>query len=147
MKRIAFLAALALVIGSAAFVMAGGEKKERAMRSLWGMDDSLLSMLALTTEQLEKVRIMDASYRKDIAPLRSQFFEKKTELRLLWREVKLDPIKIKALEREIHELIGRLREKSTDYRLAFRDILTLEQAAKFVALVGATDHRERHGRH
>jgi Spy/CpxP family protein refolding chaperone len=147
MKRIGFLAVLVLVIGSAAFVMAEAGKKEGSMKRLWGMDDSLLSTLSFTTEQLEKVRILDASYQKDIAPLRSQFFEKKTELRLLWREVKLDPIKIKALEREIHELMGRLREKSTDYRLTFRDILTPEQAAKFVALVGAMDHRERHGRH
>lgn len=147
MKRSGFLAALVLVVASATFVMADAGKKERSMKRLWGMDDSLLSMLALTAEQLEKVRIMDASYRKDIGPLRSQFFEKKTELRLLWREVKLDPIRIKALEKEIHELIGRLREKSTDYRLAFRDILTPEQVAKFVELIGATDHHERRGRH
>ena len=147
MKRIGFLAALVLVIGSAALVTAGGEKKERTMKRLWGMDDSLLSTLSFTGEQLEKVRILDASYQKDIAPLRSQFFEKKTELRLLWREIKPDPIKIKALEKEIHELMGQLREKSTDYRLAFRDILTPEQAAKFVALVGATDHHERRGSH
>jgi len=146
MKRISLLAALVLLLVSAALVMAGAGNRERSMKTMWGMDDSLLSKLALTPEQLERVRILDESYQKDIAPLRSQFFEKRTELRLLWREIKPDSAKIKALEREIHDLMGQLREKSTDYRLAFRDMLTPEQVGKFVALVGAKDRHEPRGR-
>ena len=146
MKRISLLAALVLLLVSAAFVMAGAGNRERSMKTMWVMDDSLLSKLALTPEQLERVRILDESYQRHIAPLRSQFFEKRTELRLLWREIKPDSAKIKALEKEIHDLMGQLREKSTDYRLAFRDMLTPEQAEKFVALVGAKVRHEPRGR-
>ena len=44
----------------------------------------------------------------------------------------LDANKIKAKEKEIHELRGQLQEKRTDSRLNFYNILTPEQRAQFI---------------
>ena len=137
MKSMSLLAALVLLVASATFVTAGPHDKGGGMKPGWEMDDSILSKLDLTSEQLEKIRILRESFLKDMTPLRSQLFEKRAEIRLLWMQIKLDPVKIKALEKEAHNLKGQLNEKSTDYRLAFRGILTPEQSSKFVALTSA----------
>ena len=146
MKRISFLATLVILLTSATFVMAGPQDKRRGMKPGWGMDDSILSKLDLTAEQLEKIRVLRESFQKGMTPLLSQLFEKRAEIRLLWMQIKLDPVKIKAIEKEVHNLKGHLNEKSTDYRLAFRDILTPEQSSKFVALTGARDHHHPKGK-
>jgi Spy/CpxP family protein refolding chaperone len=146
MKSMSLLAALVLLVASATFVMAGPHDKGGGMKPGWGMEDSILSKLDLTSEQLEKIRILRESFLKDMTPLRSQLFEKRAEIRLLWMQIKLDPVKIKALEKEAHNLKGQLNEKSTDYRLSFRDILTPEQSLKFVALAGARGPRHHRGK-
>ena len=143
MKSMSLLAALVLLVASATFATAGPHDKSGGMKTGWGMDDSILSKLDLTSEQLEKIRILRESFLKDMTPFRSQLFEKRAEIRLLWMQIKLDPVKIKALEKEAHNLKGQLNEKSTDYRLAFRDILTPEQSSKFVALASARGSHHR----
>lgn len=143
MKRIACLATMVLLLASATVSMAAPWDKERGMGPRWGMDDSILSKLDLTAEQEEQIGALRESFQQEISPLRAQIFEKGAELRLLWMQIELDPVKIKALEKEVHNLIGQLHEKSTDYRLALREILTPEQLSKFLAL----RERRPHHRH
>lgn len=143
MKKISLLVAMIFMLASSGLVLAGPKNKASGKKSKWEMEESTLSKLDLTEEQRENIRVLRESFQKEITPLRSQAFEKKAEVRLLWKQIKLDPVKIKSLEREIHGLMGQLREKSTDYRLAFRNILTPEQASKFVALIGARDQHHR----
>ena len=54
-------------------------------------------------------------------------------MRLLWIQTKLDPDKIKATQREARDLMGQMQEKRTDFRLAFRNILTPEQTSNLLA--------------
>ena len=126
-----------LLFAWSVLAMAQSAGREEAERSRWALDNSLLSELGLTEGQQEKVLSLEESYQREIAPLRSQIFEKRTEARLLWAEIHCDPEKIRVVEREIYDLVGQLREKYVDYRLGFREILTPDQAAKFVALTEA----------
>ena len=69
----------------------------------------------------------------EVTPIRAQLLSKKAELRLLWIQTKLDPDKIRAIQRETRDLKGQMQEKRTDLRLAFRNILTPEQTSKLLA--------------
>ena len=146
MKIVSLLLSLFLLVISATSLMAGPREKGDRQQHGWMMSDSLLSRLNLTEEQIEEIRILRESFQKSIPPLFIQIFEKRAELRLLWMQIKLDPVRIKVLEKEIYTLEGQLNEKSTNYRLAFRNILTPEQSAKFIALVGTRDHHHPPGR-
>jgi Spy/CpxP family protein refolding chaperone len=106
--------------------------------------DGILSKLDLTEEQMNKIRSLRESFYKDTTPLRTQIFEKRAELRLLWMQTELDVEKIKAKEKEIHDLIWQVFKKTTDFRLKFRSLLTSEQLSKFLALGG--DWRHSHGK-
>ncbi len=96
--------------------------------------DFLFVRLNLTAEQKEKLRVLKESYLKDKEPIRNQLYSKRMELRLLWLQTKPDPERIKAKQKEIHDLKWEQQIKRTDYHLAFRDILTPEQLAKYIAL-------------
>jgi len=144
MKKFSLLAALVTILASAIFVVAGpcggGE---------WGnpggaMDGTILSKLNLTAEQTEKIRILRESFQKDITPLRTRIFENKAEMRLLWMQTESDAARIKAKEKETHDLMWQVMEKATDFRLALRGVLMPEQLSKFLALGG--DMKHHHGR-
>lgn len=150
MKKISFFAVLAMVLASATFVMAqpGMGKMGRG----WGMNPSVLSDLNLTMEQTESIRSLRESFEKEVAPLRTQVFERKAELKLLWMQTEADSEKIKAKQKEIHDLKWQVQEKTTDFRIAFRGILTPEQLSKVLATGGRwgmKSHRGkgRHGGH
>ena len=133
MRKISFIAALLLLLASATFVMAGARGKGARMGSGSGMIGPGLSGLNLTTEQSEKILALREAHMKDMIPLRTQLFNKRAELRLLWMQTNTDPEKIKAKQREMIDLMGQLQEKKTDFRLALRDILTPEQLSQFLA--------------
>lgn len=144
MKKISVIAVLVILAASATISMAGPRDRGHSMDPRWGMHDSILSKLDLTDEQMEQIRTLRESYQKEITPLRTEVFAKKAEISLLWMQIELDPVKIKTLDREVHNLFGQLREKSTEYRLAFRNILSPEQLPKFLALRGGRHHGHHH---
>ena len=133
MKKISFFVALVFLIASVNLVMAGSPGRGGTMGPECEMDASVLSNLNLTMEQNEKVRALRESHMKSMAPIRTKLFNKKAELRLLWMQIKADPSEIVAKQKEIHNLKGQLQEKTTDYRLSFRNILTQEQLTEFIA--------------
>lgn len=137
MKRITVLAVVLLFVFPAALVMAGkGGKESPKGPHGHGISAGLLSSLNLTSEQSEKIRVLRESTMKDIMPLRSQMFNRRAEIRLLWMQLSPDPAKIKAKQKEVRDLMGQIQEKVTDHRLAFRNILTPEQITKYLALGG-----------
>lgn len=146
MKIVSLFPLFFLLVVSATSLTAGPREEGDKLQHRWMMSDSLLFSLNLTEKQIEEIRILRESFQKSIPPFLIQIFEKRAELRLLWMQIKLDPVRIKVLEKEIHTLEGQLNEKSTNYRLAFRNILTPEQSAKFIALVGTRDHHHPPGR-
>jgi len=60
-------------------------------------------------------------------------FTKKAELRLLWIQTTPNVDKIRSVQKEIHDLIGQMQTKTTDFRLAFRNLLTPEQTSQLLA--------------
>ena len=133
MKKISVIAAFLLLVASATWVMAGPRGKAGWGGDEWCPAASQLSTLNLSTEQSEKVRALRESFVKDTTPIRTQLFTKKAELRVLWLQTNLDEAKIRASQKEIHNLIGQMQEKSTNFRLAFRNLLTPEQTTQFLA--------------
>ena len=129
MKKIIFTAALIIIIASVAFVSAGSRGGKG-----WEKETAWIASLNLTPEQTETVLKLRSSYQEDKNSLRNQMFNKRMELKLLWMQLKPDPNKIRAKQREIHDFRWQLREKRTEYRLAFRNILTPEQLSKYVIL-------------
>ena len=129
MKAITVTAVLTVIIASVAFVSA----ETRGTKG-WEEETSWLADLNLTPEQTEKVLKLRSSYLEDKNSLRNQMVNKRMEVKLLWMRLKPDPNTIRAKEKEIHDLRWQLREKRTEYRLAFRNILTPEQLSKYVIL-------------
>ena len=137
MKGILLLTVLALLVVLAGFVMAEPPAHgRRDFKHIWKNEDSILSNLNLTPEQLEKIHELRDSFKKELVPLRTQKYEKKAELRLLWSEPQPSREKIKAKQKELHDLIWRLINLVTDYRFTIQDILTLEQWSKFLDMGG-----------
>jgi Spy/CpxP family protein refolding chaperone len=135
MRKISFFVVLALVLTFGTLSAAGFHGEGGRMGHKWGgMHPSILTSLDLTAEQAEKIRSLRESFHKETAPLRTQEFERRAELRLLWMQLKPDAEMIKAKQKEIHDLRWQIKEKRTDFRLAFRDTLTSEQLSKFLAL-------------
>jgi len=132
MKKISLIIALILLVASANIAMAGHRGKGGGMGPWAGMNAPALSNLNLTTEQEEKIRVLGEAHQKELAPLRMELFKKRTELKLLWMQTNLDANKIKAKQKEIHELRGQLQEKLTDSRLDFYNTLTPEQRTQFI---------------
>ncbi len=133
MKKISVIAAFLLVVASATLVMAGPRGKGNWGGGGWCETPSALASLNLTAEQSEKIRALRESLLKEVTPIRAQLLAKRAELRLLWIQTKLDPDKIRAIQREVRDLKGQMQEKRTDCRLAFRNILTPEQTSKLLA--------------
>jgi Spy/CpxP family protein refolding chaperone len=112
----------------------------------------MIADLNLTPEQTEKVQALTESFHKDIAPLQNRKFQCRTELKLLWMQEKPDVEKIRAKQKELHDLKWQILEKVMDYRLSFRSILTHEQLAKYIVrnsdgCFGPHGKKEHHGDH
>ena len=133
MKKISVIAAFLIVVASATLVMAGPRGKVNGGGGGGNSGPSALASLNLTAEQSEKIRALRESVLKEVTPIRAQLLSKRTEIRLLWMQTKLDPDKIRAIQREDRDLRGQMEEKRTDFRLAFRNILTPEQTSKLLA--------------
>ena len=133
MKKISVIAAFLIVVAQATLVMAGPRGMGNWEGGGWCAAPSALASLNLTAEQSEKIRGLRESCLKEITPIRAQLLSKRAELKLLWIQTKLEPDKIRANQKEVRDLIGQMQEKSTDCRLAFRNILTPEQTSKLLA--------------
>ena len=136
--RAAFLVLLVVTIGPASAGPGGERGRDH--------DQFILNSLNLDAAQKEKVRRLRASYLKEKEPLRTQLYSMRMELKLLWMQIPADPVKIKSKQKEIHDLKWKLKEKITDYHLAFREILTPEQLSKYVLLKHDLKRRKGKGK-
>jgi len=144
MKKFCLFAALVIVLASATLVAAGPPGRGEWGNPGWATANNILSKLNLTAEQTEKIRVLRESFQKNIIPLRTQIFEKKAEMRLLWMQTETDAKTIRAKQKQIHDLKWQVLGKTTDFRLAVRSVLTPEQLSKFLALGG--DWKRHQGR-
>jgi Spy/CpxP family protein refolding chaperone len=86
--------------------------------------------LDLSPEQTERIGALRESHRRDIKPLQEQLIGKGRQLRELWLATTPERERIMVLQREVHDLRGRLLEKLAAYRLEVLQMLTPEQQAK-----------------
>jgi len=133
MKKFSVIAACLLLVASATWVVAGPRGFAGLDGDEWCPRASELSTLNLSAEQSEKVRALRESFLKETTPIRNQLFTKKAELRLLWIQTTLDVEKIRSIQKDIHDLIGQMQTKTTDFRLAFRNLLTPEQVSQLLS--------------
>jgi Spy/CpxP family protein refolding chaperone len=140
MKKVIFIASLVLLVATAGTADAGPGGYRGGTQ-----DGFILDSLELSAVQMERVRGLKASYLQEKEPLRARLYTLRMQLKLLWLQTKADPVKIKAKQKEIHDLKWQLREKRTDYRLAFREILTPEQLSKYILLKQDRKHKKRKG--
>jgi Spy/CpxP family protein refolding chaperone len=89
-----------------------------------------ISGLNLSAEQTERIGTLREAHRRDIKPLQEQLMSKSRQLRELWLAKTPDREKVLALQREVHDLRGRLLERLTAYRLEVLQMLTPDQQAK-----------------
>jgi len=133
MKRISVLSAVLLIMGVAAMAMAEPRGMGRWDRGSGSMELGMLNSVNLTPEQSEKILTLKKAYFTDVQPLRSDMFNKRAELRLLWLQTTPDAAKIKATQDAIWDLRKKVQDKRTDFRLALRKILTPEQITKILS--------------
>jgi Spy/CpxP family protein refolding chaperone len=146
MKKINLFTMCILLFAFAVPAMAGSHGKWKGNGGGKGLDPTILSNLNLTPEQSEKIRSLRESHLREAMPIRTQLFNKRTELRLLWMQTKLDPDKIRAAQKEVQHLRSQLDEKETGYRISFRRLLTPEQVSQYLAYKTAGGHDKRKGK-
>lgn len=143
MKRITFVAFIALAAIAAAPVMAYRETRAGYGSGPGNFEDIAGAPgLNLSAEQVEKIGALRETHLKDIKPLQMQLFGKGRQLRALWLEQTPDKERILTLQREVQDLRGRLLDKLAAYRLEVHQILAPEQQAK----VRVFDAERRMGR-
>jgi Spy/CpxP family protein refolding chaperone len=98
--------------------------------------------LNLTPEQTQKMQALRESFLKEKIPLRNELMLKRVELRGLWMQTNPDETKILGKQKEINALRAQFGEKVTKNRLEMRKILTPEQQAQLISLLGR--HRVWH---
>jgi Spy/CpxP family protein refolding chaperone len=99
--------------------------------------------LNLTAEQTEKISVLREAHLREIRPLLGELFGKGKGLREMWLAKTPDRERIMALQREVHDLRGRLLEAFAAYRLEVRQMLTLEQQEKLRAFDAEWQMRHR----
>jgi Spy/CpxP family protein refolding chaperone len=133
MKTKVAFSALIILLVSATMAMAGqGDRFKRHGRG-FGMGPDAFSELNLTQEQTAKIQALRDAFRKDMIPVRAELVRKRAELKLMWMQTELDANKIRALQKEVHDIKGRLQEKLTDHKLEIYNILTPEQRMQMQA--------------
>jgi Spy/CpxP family protein refolding chaperone len=136
MKKSVWIMTAIVLVWTTGALAAGPYGKGRHQGKGMNIPPEIVSALELTPEQTQKIRSLRVDHQKDVMPLRTQKFEKRAELRLLWMQMTPDVEKIKAKQKEMHDIEWQIREKSIDFRLAMRNVLTEEQLSKFLAMGG-----------
>jgi len=89
----------------------------------YGMGPYAYAPTNLTPEKAAQLQTMRESFLKEITPLQSELFAKRSEMRILWTSANPDGVKITALQKDMQDLQGKLQEKSLQYNLEARKIM------------------------
>ncbi len=132
MKKFTLFALLIILVTS--FTIATAEPRGKSGVKDFGREGrrSPYANLDLTEEQKGKIDAMRESLQKEMTPIRTDLIKKRMELNLLWMEASPEADKIKAKQREIRDLKGKMEDRLTDFRLSVNSILTPEQRAELL---------------
>jgi Spy/CpxP family protein refolding chaperone len=138
MKRLALLIMAGVLVASNAWAFRGGPGNGPGcgMGPGYGMGPGWAASLNLTEDQQAQIQAKQEVFRTDLDPLRDKLFSKKMELRNLWAASNPDQAKISAKQKEIQALQNKLQEKTTQFQLECREVLTPDQQEKLATNVG-----------
>lgn len=119
------------VLLSASFAVAGPGGWGRGMGMGYGGGGPGMGMghggypyaASLSPEQSQKLQALQEAFLKEITPIQSQLFTKKSELRLLWSQANPDQEQIMAKQAEINSLQQQLQEIATQHQFQARAII------------------------
>jgi len=121
MKKTFIILAIALVI---AFASSGAWAGPWGGK-FYGRGPMVTSM---TPEQQKQVLAIQVAHQEKIAPIQEQLFKKKIELRTLWTAQNPDQAKINAVQKEVFDLIDKLKQESTKMRAEILKVLAPAEA-------------------
>lgn len=146
MKKFTLIATLIILVAS--FTVATAEPRGKPGGKDFGREGkrSPYANLNLTEEQKGKIDTLRETMRKELAPIRTELIKKRMELDLLWMEDSPEADKIKAKQKEIRDLRGKMEDTLTDLRLSINSILTPEQRSELMLKKSQKKHSFRHKR-
>lgn len=107
------------------------------------LNPHLASVLDLTEEQKAQIQAKQEAFLEEINPLRNRLFSRKMEMRDLWGQGNPDQSRISAKQREIQAIQSQIQEKTIQYQMECRELLTPEQQDKLGMTVA--NHGSRDG--
>lgn len=133
MKKLVLVIACVMLAASNAWAFGGGGCGGCGMGPGFGMNSKFASALNLTADQKAQIQAKQEAFQEKINPLRDELFSKRMELRELWAKAAPDQAQIIAKQKEIQGIQSQIQEKTTEFRLECRQLLTPEQQEKFGA--------------
>ncbi len=94
-----------------------------------GMKSDCMINLNLATEQSEKLNSLRNDFSKETPPLHNRIKVKKLEMKVMLTKPAINEKAVKSMQQEIFALKKRLQEKSLEYYLKAREILTPQQVS------------------
>jgi Spy/CpxP family protein refolding chaperone len=137
MRKLGILTVVLTLLSSSAWAFRG---TCGLMEPGFGLNPHMASALELTEEQKALIQKKHEAFMEEINPLRNRLFSRKMELRDLWGQGNPDQGKISAKQREILAIQSQLQEKTIQYQMECRGLLSPEQQEK---LGTAVAHRGR----
>ena len=126
MKRVLPILLVALLMVFAGTAMAGPGGRGMGMGQGYGgygMGPYAYDSTSLSPEKAAQLQTLRESFLKDITPLQSELFAKRTEMRTLWTSASPDQAQIAALQKDMLALQGQLQEKRLQFNLEARKLL------------------------
>jgi len=121
MKRISQLFLVGLMVIFAGTAMAG--PWGRGMGQGNGMGPYPYDAANLTADQAAQMQTLRESFLKEVSPLQSEMFTKKSEMRTLWAASNPNEGNISTLQKELLVLQGKMQEKRLQFNLESRKIV------------------------
>jgi len=106
----------------------------------FGARQRMVSYLGLTPEQINKMRELRGRYRNETHDLRYDLAIKRTEMRKLFTDPKVNEATLMAKQKEISSLTQQLMDKRAQMKIEWRKILTAEQIQKLDSILPVTGH-------
>jgi Spy/CpxP family protein refolding chaperone len=103
------------------------------------MDPETIQKLELTPDQIRQLQSLKEAYVNDIGPLQNRFFSKKAEFRLFWKTSIPNRQECMDRQTEILMLYQQISQKTIQYQLDCRSLLTPEQESAWFQ-----NRQERH---
>ena len=121
MKRISqlFLVVLMVIFAGTALAGPGG----RGMGQGYGMGSCPYATANLTADQTAQLQTLRESFLKEVSPLQSEMFAKRSEMRTLWAASNPNDGNISTLQKDLLELQGKMQERRPQFNLECRKIV------------------------